>query len=286
MIAFFKRVYRIGSRIRGITRFSSAGSSAPDKLKMLVVGYARGHTFSSPGIISHIGRRIFPDITVRPRLLDGLTLRIDPSDLSHLVVTEEVLLDQVYPLIQVPFEPDVILDCGAHIGVFTLLALSRFPKARLVAFEPDPANYRLLEKQVTTNKLQVDLFHGAVSTRNGEAVFEAGRGCGGTLVAEASATAKAITVKTWDLADYVQKLGCQRLLLKLDVEGAEEHVLPAIIDALPFECVIFLETHGGQESWQRLSTLLKHHSFTVAAIRRRELYTDGLAIRTRGNKTR
>jgi FkbM family methyltransferase len=149
----------------------------------------------------------------------------------------------------------------------------------------NPANYRWLEKQIRTNRLQVDVFHGAVSTRNGEAVFEAGRGCGGTLVAETAATPKAITVKTWDLADYIRQLGCERLLLKLDVEGAEENVLPAIVDALPFECVIFLETHGGQESWQRLSTLLKHHSFTVAAIRRRELYTDGLAIRARENKT-
>jgi FkbM family methyltransferase len=280
-----QRVKRLGSRIRRILAFGRAGSSTLDTLKMIVVGYARGHTFSGADTISRVGRMVFPEIIVSPSLLNGLTLHLDLSDLSQLVVAEEMFVEQLYDLNRVPFLPDVILDCGAYTGMFALLAAGKFPNSKVVSFEPDPVNYRWLEKQIRTNRLRVDVFHGAVSTTNGEAVFEGGRGCGSALVAETAATPEAITVKTWDLTDYVSKLGCKRLLLKLDVEGAEEHILPAIIDVLPFQCVIFLETHGGQESWQRLSTLLKHHCFTVAAIRRRERYTDGLAIRTLENKT-
>jgi FkbM family methyltransferase len=279
-----QRLILIGPRIRKILTFGRAGSSPLDMLKMIVVGYARGHTFSGRGLISRVGRMLFPEIAIKPSLLGGLTLHLDPSDLSHLVVAEEILLEQVYDLTRVPFLPDVILDCGAHTGAFTVLAASNFPKSKLISFEPDPANYRWLEKQIRVNRLQAEAFHAAVSTADGEALFEAGRGCGGALTEEPSSTSNAITVKTWNLTKYIKNLGCVRLLLKLDVEGAEEKLLPAIVNTLPRDCVVLLETHHGEESWQRLSTLLEHHGFAVTVTRRRNLYTDGLAIRARESK--
>src|SRR5689334_17956075 len=116
-----QRARQIGSRLRGIAAFGRTGFKTQDKLKMLVVGYARGHNFGSPDLISRIGRTLFPEIAVRPSLLGGLTLHLDPSDLSHLAVADEIFLQKVYDLSRVPFAPDLILDCGAHIGMFTLL---------------------------------------------------------------------------------------------------------------------------------------------------------------------
>ena len=38
-----------------------------------------------------------------------------------------------------------VVDLGANLGFFTLRTLSRYPAARVTAFEPDPENARLLE---------------------------------------------------------------------------------------------------------------------------------------------
>jgi tRNA1(Val) A37 N6-methylase TrmN6 len=50
---------------------------------------------------------------------------------------------------------DAVFDCGANIGFATIFFKWLFPKARIYAFEPDPATYALLEKNVKTNKFLI-----------------------------------------------------------------------------------------------------------------------------------
>ena len=46
-----------------------------------------------------------------------------------------------------------IIDLGAHIGMTTLYFKRLFPQARLTAYEPIPANFVLLKKNVEENQL-------------------------------------------------------------------------------------------------------------------------------------
>ncbi|MEO0687799.1 MAG: hypothetical protein AAFY76_22780, partial [Cyanobacteria bacterium J06649_11] len=39
------------------------------------------------------------------------------------------------------FEPQVIIDGGANIGMFAIQALRHFPKAKLICYEPDSSNF-------------------------------------------------------------------------------------------------------------------------------------------------
>lgn len=57
--------------------------------------------------------------------------------------TEIVTLD-TYKLRSLRFQPDVIFDIGANVGVFTTYARILFPDARIVAIEPHYANFRQL----------------------------------------------------------------------------------------------------------------------------------------------
>src|ERR1700719_3886864 len=168
-------------RLARIIEFSRGGLTLSDRLKMSVLGYARGHDFSGRDFVSRIGRAIFPEITLQPCLLRGLGILINPADISHLVVTEEVLLERIYDLGALPFKPDIVLDCGAHIGLFTLLAAANFPDAEFIAFEPDPRNAEWLRKQVAGNALSVDVVEAAVSVEDGSALFTADLGCSSAL---------------------------------------------------------------------------------------------------------
>ncbi|HWY51298.1 MAG TPA: FkbM family methyltransferase [Chthoniobacterales bacterium] len=274
-----ERARHVWTRFRQIAAFGRTGFATSDKLKMLVVGYARGHNFGANDLISRIGRTLFPEIAVRPSSLGGLTLHLDPSNLSHLVVADEIVREQVYDLNLVPFTPDLILDCGAHIGMFALLAGATFPKSKLVAFEPDPENSRWLRRQIEANHLPVDVVQAALSNEEGEVFFEAGQGCGGSLADASAVSSTAIRVKSVDLASYLAKCDIKNLLLKLDVEGAEENLLPKIINVLPQNSFLFFETHGGKESWNCLSGILEERGFVTKVTRAHDIYTDGIAVR-------
>jgi hypothetical protein len=61
-----------------------------------------------------------------------------------------------------------ILDCGSHIGLSVAWFKRRFPKARIISFEPDPENFRLLQTNVAVNGFEgVELLNLAVSSQRG-----------------------------------------------------------------------------------------------------------------------
>lgn len=50
------------------------------------------------------------------------------------------------------FAPEVIIDAGANIGFFSLIMSWRFPNTKIIAIEPDKANYELLKKNIGNDK--------------------------------------------------------------------------------------------------------------------------------------
>jgi FkbM family methyltransferase len=269
--------HQLLSRAKQIASFSRTGRGIAGRLTMAVAGYARGHQFSGPSLSSRIGRFVFPRCVAKIKAFNGLKVELDPTDLSQLVVAEEVLVEGIYDLNVVPFKPDIIVDCGAHIGLFSMLAASRFTNSKLVAFEPDPINYGFLERHILINGLSVEATQAAVSIADGKERFKAGDGCGSALTD--ATNGNTVTVTTVNLEAYIASLACARLVLKMDVEGAEEKIIPNIADKLPAQCVLFLETHAGDESWKRCARLLEAQGFVVEITRRRDLYTDGTAVR-------
>src|SRR5262245_17130708 len=51
-------------------------------------------------------------------------------------------------------KPDhIIMDVGAHIGCFSLLAAGRTPNGKIYAFEPSAETYQVLQQNVRANQL-------------------------------------------------------------------------------------------------------------------------------------
>src|SRR5882672_4300265 len=62
----------------------------------------------------------------------------------------------------------VIIDCGSNIGMSVLYFKYLFPDSRIMAFEPNPNTFRLLQKNMAANKVRdVRLHDIAVSDREG-----------------------------------------------------------------------------------------------------------------------
>jgi FkbM family methyltransferase len=136
---------------------------------------------------------------------------------------------------------DRMIDFGAYIGFTALHAASR--GVEVYAFEPNPAAHDLLVRNVAANpnlSPRMHLFRQGVGPRDGDAILyakaHADSGASlhqaierGTVVQGAPAA----TVQLRDAADVLRVLGLdRRTLLKIDIEGSEYQVLPAIASLL------------------------------------------------------
>jgi FkbM family methyltransferase len=142
---------------------------------------------------------------------------------------------------------DVFFDCGACVGVITILAAGK--GARVVAFEPDPAFRGRLKENLHLNHLEdVQVVEWALSDATEEAtLFSDGLGGNSPSLRSAGERGMAVSVTTGTLDSAVLsgKLPYPTVL-KLDVEGAEVAALRGMRRLLASPRaprVVFLETH-------------------------------------------
>lgn len=140
-----------------------------------------------------------------------------------------------------PHNVRTIVDIGAHVGSFTVLCHQYWPAAKVVAVEPHPESFALLEKNTThiaPDRLQ--LINAAVAKQPGKTLLssEVSHSRVGEYVVDLwtefeprpgdfGVEVPAITTEQlWQkLADFgVNKVD----LLKLDCEGAEYVILPEL----------------------------------------------------------
>lgn len=235
---------------------------------LVVLGWARDNPDS--GVLRRLGL-----VAARPRLLRGVAVDVDPHDLAQLISFEEVFVEGTYDLTRVPFVPTTVIDCGAHVGYFTLLAGRWFTQARRIVFEPSPTNLPRLRQNLTAVGDCV-VHEAAVSTWSGRGRFVADLGNTGRL---SSGGSEGIEVPVVDLAPMVPMGDGEALLMKVDVEGEERCLVPHVLAVLPATCALFIETHEGRRVRQEMVTLLEAAGFSVTLQRCREPFADILAIR-------
>ena len=120
----------------------------------------------------------------------------------------------------------LILDCGSNIGMSLLFFKARYPDATIIGFEPNPDQFRVLQKNIDANNLdRITIHKKAVSDKTGMIEFFANEDNPGSLnmgLVRRSAKAQVTEVEVDLLSNYITD---SVDLLKLDIEGAEESVL-------------------------------------------------------------
>lgn len=154
---------------------------------------------------------------------------------------------------------DVVLDIGAHVGVFTAQALE-LGAAKVVAVEPDPGNVECLRRnfsediaagrvvlveEAAWNKRETLTFHLGESSAWNSLMHDPGGG-----VLEVSAR---------PLDEIVEELGLESVdYIKIDVEGAEAEVMEgaaAIFRA--HRPTVMVDSHQGATGWTRAPEILR-----------------------------
>ena len=132
---------------------------------------------------------------------------------------------------------DIVLDCGAHVGVFTQKALD-LGAAKVVAIEPDPVNMECLRRNHSREIAEgrVIPVQKAVWSSEGSMTLRLAAENSGmnTLVPEIqrhSDGSVKVAVTTIDL--IVKSLGLPKVdYVKMDIEGAEREALAGALETL------------------------------------------------------
>jgi FkbM family methyltransferase len=166
-------------------------------------------------------------LLLRPRRLTlplGRYGRLQVEDAADLAALDEVLAGGAYELPGLG-DVEVVVDLGSHIGASIAYFRERYPEARIVGLEPDPATFAKLEANVAALD-GVTVQRRAVAAADGESVFYAAPyTLASSLVAE-RAGSRPVTVPTVTLDHLIEEHGLERIdLLKLDVEGSEHDAL-------------------------------------------------------------
>jgi FkbM family methyltransferase len=224
--------------------------------------------------------RVLPrTVTLKFKRFADQPVSINPGNWTHHAVLREFIFEDAYDLDRVPFVPSRIIDCGAHIGLFLRLCRQRFPSVAITAFEPQAANARLARSVLPAGLLE--LHEAAVGAHDGQVVFDDGAlsGFGHVAQGNAEASEKAHRVPLVSLPRILSSIG-DRLLLKMDIEGAERELLPKIASLLPQNCAIFLETHHHEAGWDAAQSLLVGLGFRAEKLRNGGECIDGFFVRT------
>lgn len=160
---------------------------------------------------------------------------------------ESVLTGADYPLIFPGiFEPQTIVDIGAHAGAATVYFKAHYPKARVFAFEPCRESY----EQLCANTRELDFVQtrrAALGAEDGRARLFSGRysSMQHSLVPNAENTGEFEWVPVLAARATLEALDTPTCsILKIDTEGCELEILKSVGDLLQSVDVIYLEYHS------------------------------------------
>ena len=176
--------------------------------------------------------------------------------------------------------PDTVIDVGANKGQFSLAARRALPVATIIAFEPLPTQ---ASKYVInfSGDHRATLHPVALSDNSGTAVFHiTNRTDSSSLLAPGPQQLAAYNVGEVSSID----VQCHRLdeflrpddlagvvLLKLDVQGAEDRVIKGSVNILPFIQYVmleasFVELYCGQPTVNSIISLMNTLQFSLRAV--------------------
>lgn len=186
----------------------------------------------------------FADLTVTR---DGLRITGGISDRNMLAWVEAGTFEPFsLGLWESLIEPGMtVVDVGAHIGIFTLLAARRVgPGGKVWSIEPNPTSLRLLNRNVRANALDnVTVCHAALSDTNGTSTLHVRPGdrMQSSLVAVEAGSELDVSVRISRLDDLVTSETVH--VVKVDAEGSEPAILRGMTRLLPTVRALIVESN-------------------------------------------
>jgi FkbM family methyltransferase len=250
-----QRLLRIGSPVSSLKLILVAGTSTRPKYRGVFLQLLR------PFI--HKG-----EITVRHRCYERFQqTKLRVSDLSaDFFSTLELCAMDVYHLDR-NFSPDLVIDGGGNIGLFTLVAAASSPPgtmapARFVICEPLPRNIDQIRKHLKMNGLEAEIMPFCIGGTRRSIPFYC-RGANESSFDSHEAYDSVIEIPVVLIEDAIGSYPAERILIKLDIEGMEVEALSAFVPHEQRAVYIVGELHDYPVNAPRMRRLFDDHGWML-----------------------
>lgn len=175
---------------------------------------------------------VYPKALITFRHRDGFLMHLDLSDWVQLVIY--LFGDYKYEASEIRLwkkwvhDADRVLDIGAHVGYYSLLAKSSNPELRIDVFEPSQKTFIRLEKNIRSNGWNICTHYMALGMEEGSITMNQPdvRNSGMNFMSAAKGSGpESVPLSTWD-KQFPAAAGAEgEVIVKIDAEGAEHQIL-------------------------------------------------------------
>ncbi|HKG41227.1 MAG TPA: FkbM family methyltransferase [Nitrososphaeraceae archaeon] len=178
--------------------------------------------------------------------------RINKDDFKIMTIHEDDIIKRFTPK-----EGDIVIDIGAHIGLYTIISSKRVgANGKVVAIEAHPGNFEMLNSNIKLNRLNnvIPLNYAVYSKETKVKLYlpsgESGFTKYNTIMPNWINTREKFVEVNANTLDYLLQLNEIRQeevnWIKIDVEGAEFEVLKGASNVLSKskDIAILMELHG------------------------------------------
>lgn len=172
------------------------------------------------------------------------------SDTSDMVIFDQILTENEYDY-DYHFngkDPQIIIDCGANIGLTSVFFSNKFPNAKIIAIEPDMDNFKMLKKNIIYYPNIIPLNIGVWSKNCFLKVKDAAADKWSFEFEETNDSQCA--TEAWSIASLIERFNILKIdILKIDIEGGEKELFEKGSEMwLPSVKTLVIELHDRKKN--------------------------------------
>lgn len=195
-----------------------------------------------------------------------LRSHIRVSDMeSDFYTTRELAVNDVYDL-DLSFRPDLVIDGGGNIGMFTLRVAAGLEaagrSAKLAVYEPAPTSAEQVRRHLALNGVQAEVVAACLGGTPRNIPFYC-RDAIANSFDPAKPYTSVIEIPVVTLRDAVESEPAERILIKLDIEGMEIEALTSFLPSEKRPVYLVGELHYASKNIPVIRHLFRSHGWTL-----------------------
>jgi FkbM family methyltransferase len=199
---------------------------------------------------------------------------IKKEEIVNMTIREDDIIEHFTPK-----QGDIVVDIGANIGRYTLIASKRVgTNGKVVAIEAHPGNFEMLNRNIKLNRLTnvISLNHAVYSKETKVKLYlpgeESGNTIYNTIISDRARNEDKFVQVSANTLDYLlqsKEIKQEKVnWIKIDVEGAEFEVLKGATNVLSKskDIALLIEVHNltsGKSLYEPIMEFLNSYNFIV-----------------------
>jgi len=194
---------------------------------------------------------------------NGNKIKIYLERRSDFAAFYQIFVERSYPnLLSKITRDDIVIDAGANIGMFSIMASILVEKTgKVIAIEPDPENLKILKRNIELNNISnIIIVNKALFSKSGERINFYQNGVMSRIsLSDNNESSNHIEVETITLDDIISNINLHPKVLKMDIEGAEKFAL--LSSQNTFQTINYFE--GEIHSSEDYNVLLRYSNLFI-----------------------